>query len=178
MENYHPAFRTNEYVYIQSTDVLKEIYEQFARETEWVLNPISLFAKNMMDFAGKRVQIIGVSCYHLGIVLYKLKEIYSDVVLPGQWLERTLIDQDLGRAEESPMFQVANQVYRITRTDEHIEIRDDTGLLYCALRKRNLASDLLDVARVASLRSAVSFSHRYNFDGIESTDFFEDEKSG
>ena len=167
MENSHPAFLAGEYVRIRSADVLREIYEQFAGEKGWVLNPISLFPDNMIEFAGKRLQIIEVSYYHLGIVLYTLKEIGSNVAIPGRWLERTLVDQELERAEESPVFQVANQIYRITRTDEHIEIRDDAGRLYCALRKCNLSSDFEDILRVASLRCAFSFSHRYNFDGIE-----------
>ena len=178
MENYHAAFLTGEYVRIRSADVLREIYEQFATETGWVLNPISLFPKNMIEFAGKRLQIIEVSCYHLGIVLYTLKEIGSSVAIPGRWLERTLVDQELERAEESPIFQVANQLYRITRADELIEIRDDAGKLYCALRKCNQASDFDDISRVASLRCAISFSHRYNFDGIECAGHVGDQEPG
>lgn len=166
MENSHPAFLAGELVLIRSADVLREIYEQFARETEWVLNPISLFPENMMAFAGKRLQISAVSFYHLGMVLYTLRENESSAAIPGEWPERALVDPDLERADESPLFQVASQFYRITRTDEHIEIRDGAGRLYCALRKCNLASDSEDISRVASLRCAVSFSLRYNFDGI------------
>ena len=167
MENGHPAFLAGEYVRIAPHTVLEEIQEQFARENDWTLNPYPLFSPNMMDYADHRLQIIAVSFYHLGIVLYELREIGSDSPVPGQWLENALIDQELDRVNEGPLFQVANQVYRIIKNDETIEIQDYLGTTYCSLRKNNLNTAFHDISRVASIRCAISFSGRYNFDGIE-----------
>ena len=167
MENGHPAFRAGECIRIAPLATLQEIDQQFAGEKEWALNPYSLFPNNMVDYAEQRLQIVAVSSYHLGIVLYELREIGADTSISGHWVERTLVDQELQRADESPYFQPANQFYKIVKTDETIEIRDNVGALYCALRKHNLESAFDDISRVASLRCAFSFSERYNFDGIE-----------
>ena len=170
MENGHPAFLAGEYVRVRSRAVLEEIEQQFGGEKDWKLNPHSLFAKNMADYAGLRLQIVAVSFYHLGIVLYELREIGGDPI-PGHWLEKTLVDQELERADEAPVFQVADRIYRIIKTIETIEIQDGAGIVYCVLRKHNVDSAFDDISRVASLRCAISFSSRYNFDGIEYKDF-------
>ena len=167
MENDHPAFLPGEHVRIQSRSVLEEIEQQFASDNDWALNPNPLFAKSMTDYADQRLQIVAVSYYHLGIVLYELREFGSKVPVTGQWLEKTLLDLELKRADEGPLFCLANQVYRIIKAKETIEIQDNAGIVYCTLRKHNLDSAFDDISRVASLRCATSFSRRYNFDGIE-----------
>ena len=173
MENDHPAFCAGEYVRIAPVATLQEIDQQFAGEAERVLNPYSLFPKNMLDYAGQRLQIVAVSYYHLGTVLYELREIGANAPISGQWVERTLEDQELQRADESPFFHPADRFYQIVKMNETIEIRDNAGTVYCTLRKRNLDSAFDDISRVASLRCAYSFSERYNFDGIEDQNFGE-----
>ena len=117
-------------------------------ETKWALNPHSLFPNNMMDYAGHRLQIVAVSIYHLGIVLYELREIGASASIPGQWLEKTMVDQMLESVDESPFNQVASQIYRICKGEETIDIQDDAGTIYCTLRKHDLNSAFEDISRV------------------------------
>lgn len=166
MENSHSAFLAGEYVQVRSLDEIEEIEKKYANAKDWELNPYALFPKNMKDFANKRLQIVGVSYWHLGFVLYELREIGVKLPIDGLWPEKTLADQELDRADESPLFQLANQIYQIVKTKDAIEIRG-RGRTYCALRKFDIETAFIDISRVASLRCAASFSQRYNFDGIE-----------
>ena len=85
----------------------------------------------------------------------------------GSWPEEALVDQELKRADESPVFQLAKEIYTIKASGDNVEISDGTGKTYCVLRKSDTESAVEDIRRVASLRCAISFSNRYNFDGIE-----------
>ena len=166
LENSHSAFTSGEIVQLRSSAELTEIESKF-RGINATLNPASVFPRSLSPYGGKRVWITSVSYYHLGFVLYELKEHDTNQHIVGFWPEQALVDQELSRGNESPIFRLANDVYMIKASGDMISIMDRDGKTYCVLRKSNTESAVDDIRRVASIRCAFSFSGRYNFDGIE-----------
>lgn len=80
MQNGHSAFLGSEYVRVRDAPTLAALRERYTTDS-----PISLhtvFPGNMAGHAGERVQIMGVSYYHMGFVLYELREIGGGTILP------------------------------------------------------------------------------------------------
>ena len=166
LENYHSAFVSGEIVQLRPGAELAVIEAKF-RGANATINPASVFPASLPPHGGKRVWITSVSYYHFGFVLYELKEHDTNERIVGSWPEEALVDQELKRADESPVFQLAKEIYTIKASGDNVEISDGTGKTYCVLRKSDTESAVEDIRRVASLRCAISFSNRYNFDGIE-----------
>jgi hypothetical protein len=163
MQNDHSAFLGSEYVRVKDAPTLAALRERCTTDS-----PISLhtvFPEKMAEYAGERVQITGVSYYHMGFVLYELREIGGSLI-NGHWPEEALEDQELGRVDEHEFFGLAADRY-VAKPSENgslVEIRDRGDRLFCSLRVRDVPSAVKDINRVAGLRCSFSFARRYNFE--------------
>ena len=163
MQNGHSAFLGGEFVRIKDATSLAAIRDRCTTES-----PISLhtvFPEKMADYAGERVQITGVSDYHLGFVLYELRQIEGSLI-KGHWPEEAIEDQELERVDEDEVFGLAADRYvaKPSMDGSFVEIRDRSNRLLCSLRMRNVARAVEDINRVAALRCSFSFALRYNFE--------------
>ena len=161
MENYHSAFLPGEYARIQAVSVLEQLQRKHSGEpTQLGLHTV--MPHSMAEFAGQRVLIIKRSYYHFGWVLYELKD------LAGQWPEAALIDQEMCE-DDQPYNQPACLTYIAVKSDdgEFVDINSRDGRRFCSIRRRDPDATVDDINRVAKLRTRVSFSFRYEFDGVE-----------
>jgi hypothetical protein len=163
MQNGHSAFLGSEYVLVRDASTLAALRERYTTDS-----PISLhrlFPESMAEYAGERVQITGVSYYHMGFVLYELREIGGSLI-KGYWPEEALEDQELVRSGEHAFFGLAADRYVARPSDDGalVEIRDRADRLFCSLRMRDVPSAVEDINRVAGLRGSFSFTRRYNFE--------------
>lgn len=165
MQNGHSAFLGSEYVLVRDAPTLAALRERYTTDS-----PISLhriFPESMAAYAGERVQITGVSYYHMGFVLYELREIGGSHI-SGYWPEEALEDQELGRIDGHAFFGLAADRYVAKPSDDGslVEIRDRGDRLLCSLRMRDVQSAVEDINRVAGLRCSFSFARRYNFEDV------------
>jgi hypothetical protein len=163
MQNGHSAFLGSEYVLVRDASTLAALRERYTTGS-----PISLhrlFPESMEAYAGERVRITGVSCYHMGFVLYEIREIGGSLI-NGYWPEEALEDQELVGIEEHAFFGLAADRYVARPSDDGklVEIRDRADRLLCSLRMRDVPSAIEDINRVARLRGSLSFARRYNFE--------------
>ncbi|MEO5917593.1 MAG: hypothetical protein ABIS50_25410 [Luteolibacter sp.] len=163
MQNDHSAFLGSEYVRVKDAPALAALRERCTTDS-----PISLhtvFPEKMAEYAGERVQITGISYYHMGFVLYQLRVI-GGALINGHWPEEALEDQELGRVNEHEFFGLAADRYFAKASDDGslVDIRDRADRLLCSLRMRNVPSAVEDINRVAGLRCSFSFARRYNFE--------------
>ena len=163
MQNGHSAFLGSEIVRVKDSSTLAALRDRCTTDS-----PISLHTVmplRMADYAEERVQIIGVSYYHMGFVLYELREIGGPLI-EGHWPEEALEDQELGRIDEDEFFGIAADRYVASPSNDGslVEIRDRNKRLFCSLRMRDVASAVEAINRVARLRCSYSFALRYNFE--------------
>jgi hypothetical protein len=163
MQNGHSAFLGSEYVLVRDAATLAALRERYTTDS-----PISLhrlFPESMAAYAGERVKITGVSYYHMGFVLYELREIGGSLI-KGYWPEEALEDQELVRIDDHAFFGLAADRYVARPSDDGalVEIRDRGDRLLCSLRMRDVPSAVEDINRVAGLRGSFSFARRYNFE--------------
>ena len=163
MQNGHSAFLGGEYVRVGDAPTLAFLHKRYTTDS-----PISLhtvFPEDMTKYADERVQITGVSYYHMGFVLYALREIGGSLI-QGYWPEDAIEDQELGRIDEHQLFGRAADRYfaRSSGDGSLVEIRDGLGHLFYSLRMRDIPRAVEDINRVARLRCSFSFAKRYNFE--------------
>ena len=119
----------------------------------------------MAKFADHRVRIKSRSYYHFGWVLYELDG------LPGHWPEAALIDQQMCENDD-PRTQPASLTHIAVKSDDgqFVNICTHDGRRFCSFRRHDADASVDDINRVAKLRTRISFSFRYEFDGVEYDD--------
>ena len=163
MQNDHSAFLASEIVLLKDRSALEEIKRLCTTESPLSLH--NVLPDDMTRYAGERMDITGVSYYHMGFVLYELRQIGGPPV-EGHWPEAALLDQELERADEHELFGLAADRYEARPSNDGslVEIRDRGDRLLCALRMNEVERSVQDINRVASLRCSYSFARRYNFE--------------
>ncbi len=114
-------------------------------------NSSRCYPENMVEFAGQRVRITGVSYCHFGWVLYELDG------LPSHWPEAAILDQQFAEGDDQ-LKQPAYLTYVAapSEDDNFVDIRHVDGRLFCAIRARDVDALVNDINRVAKLRSRPS----------------------
>ena len=173
MQNGHSAFLGSEIVLVKDRLALEDLRQRYTTESPLSLHAI--FPDNMAERAEQSVQITGVSYYHMGFVLYELREIGGSLI-KVYWPEEALKDQSLDSVDKHEFFGLAADRYVARPSDDGalVEIRDRRGRLLCSLRIRDVALAVNDINRVAGLRCCISFAFRYNFED----DFSESHQDG
>jgi len=169
MQNYHSAFLGSEIVRVKNATTLVEIRDRCTTDSPLSLHTV--FPEKMAEYAGEQVQITGVYEYHMGFVLYELRQIGGPLI-EGHWPEEALQDQELRGVDEHEFFGLASERYIAKPSDDGslVEIRDRDKRILCSLRMRDVERAVEDINRVAGLRCIFSFALRYNFedDSLES----------
>ena len=161
MENSHSAFLPGEHARLQSISHLEQLQQKHTGDPGQ-LGLHTVVPPNMAEYAERRVLITGRSYYHFGWVLYELDG------LPGHWPEAALVDQQMCENAD-PHVQPANLTYIAVKSDDgkFVDICTRDGRRFCSFRRHDADASVDDINRVATLRTRVSFSSRYEFDGVE-----------
>ena len=163
MQYDHSAFLGSEFVRIKDAEALEAIRKRCTTDSPLSLHTV--FPENMSAYAGQSAQIIRVMYYHMGYVLYELREVHGSLI-QGSWPEDAVVDQELLRADENPIFRQAAERYVAKPSSEEglVDIRDKNERLLCSLRTRDVDQAVKNINRVANLRCCHAFERRYNFE--------------
>src|SRR6185436_11123612 len=108
MQNGHSAFLGSEIVLVKGRLALEDLRKRYTTDSPLSLHTV--FPDKMAEHAGQRVQITEVSYYHMGFVLYELREIGGSPI-KGYWPEEAVEDQELNRVDEHEFFGLAADRY-------------------------------------------------------------------